>query len=387
MSITKKLMRLLLVLTVFGAFTSAHAGQKWLFKERLLDEDGVQYMMSGTLNDNCGGSGSMGGTINGHVYVVGTAQYIPTQCYVTYRSPDGWTFADIPANRLTNYQANITTGWSRQPCTYNLPDQDLSCATSYMIIPRAEAVYAKKMGAYTSGLGIQYAYTNQSGNFVGTPIINTDSSGKAEFRVPRTLKNGYYCYNDSIFGLIPPAASISIPTIVVPELARPNAITNAYFVNNTTLGLEWENTSTVPGVNHYAYVVQIYDRDTGATLDVQAVVSNSAQVNVPLTSNGIEIYILGYGEQNGEALYAFNAFQLDLASPSATAAMKSSRSAQIGVQTAVRDVQIEKKRMAIKKSPGLLRNARQIEGNLEISTPELKRVETISEADDCATCK
>lgn len=269
-------MKLFLVLAALGCFTPVHAGQTWLFREKVLDEDGVQHMMSGTLNDTCGGSGNLGSMTNGFVYVIGSAQYIPGGCYVTYRSPDGWLFADIPAHLLTNYQANITTGHGRKPCVYNLPDQDLYCTASYMIIPRAEAVYAKKMGVYASGIGLQYAYTNQSGNLVGTPAVNTDSSGKAEFRVPRPLKNGYYCYDDPIFGLIEPAASFSTPTIVVPEFARPNAITNAYFVNNTTLELEWENTATVSGVNHFSYVVQIYDRDTGESLDVQAVVPNSA---------------------------------------------------------------------------------------------------------------
>lgn len=43
--------------------------------------------------------------------------------------------------------------------------------------------------------------------------------------------------------------------------------------------------------------------------------------------------------------------------------------------------------MAIKKAPGLLKNVRQIEGDLEIVIPELKSVETISEEDDCVDCE
>lgn len=376
-------MKLLVALLLLGCFTSAQAGQRWLFKERLLDEQGVQYMRSGTLNDNCGGSGSMGSTTNGYVYVIGEAQYIPTSCYVSWRSPDGWTFADIPANYLSGYNANMTTAYSRQPCTFNLGSQDLSCPASYMIIPRAVPVYAKKMGTYTSGIPLQYIFTNSSGNLATTSTVTTNASGYSEFNTPKVFQNGLYCYEDSFFGFVPELSSSTTKTVVVPDKTRPNAITSASFVNNTTLALQWENTASVAGVNHQGYVVQIVDEDIGQVVDTKSVVSNSAQVYVPLSAYNIGIYIFCYGETNAEAIYGFNAWSLNLGSPSAASATTRSaaRSADIDSQRSFSEQPEVKKKAALKKAPGLLKNIKQYDNLVSIES-EMKAV-----VDDCVDCQ
>lgn len=380
----KSMLKLLLALLVLSCFSSAQAGQKWLFRERLLDEEGMNYMMPGeTLSDNCGASGSMGSTTNSFIYVIGSAQYIPTSCYVSWRSADGWTFADIPASELKNYNANITTGYSRRPCTYNLPDQDLSCLADYMIIPRAKNVYAKKMGSYVAGIPLQYIYTNTSGNLSTTRTVNTNSSGFSEFRVPKTFQNGLYCYEDSLFNFIPELSSSTNPTVVVPDKTRPNAITDARFVNNTTLALQWENTASVANVNHVAYVVQIEDYDTGEVVDTATVSSNSAQVYVPLTTNNIAIYVYCYGERNGEALYGFNAWLLGLGHSASMDSRNAVRSTGSDANLMATELPTVRKQTAIKRSPGLLKNIRQYD-NLQSNDAE---IEIIGDGSTCVDCK
>lgn len=380
-------MKLLIALLLLGCFTTAHAGQRALFRERILDESGRQYTFSpGKLIGTGDGSAeaSTGSLINGTHYVIFEQQFIPTQAYVYYKSAEGFTFGDIPNyHSLGNYDANTTTAYARRPCTYNLPEHDLSCTPDNIIIPREELVYAKKMGRTAAGVPLKYVYNynaSPSNPAWGTTgAITTDSTGHSGFRIPKRMKRaeyeGYYSYDDPIFGYLPQAEGTSTPTVVVCDITRPQRLTNAEWLDMTNLQFEWENTAAVVGVNHYAYWVEVYDNGSGSMLASGTISSNGAICEVPLTTNSISIYVYGFGEGSGSALYCFNGFELDFGSSKST---RNSKAMQPVVK-AISEV----------KRAEVLKNSSKIKDMVKHSKPlpltpdmQVQKIERV----DCADC-